>query len=113
MRKTWIWFGAILLLIPFAPVSFGLYLALTLVASAAGGLLIGRRWAACVALGTLAVFGLAKAWCDVYVFNVKPHSHPNLITDAALNLTLALVCAGVTAAGVRAHDAFAVPRPSD
>jgi len=100
-KTTGIGFAAVLLLIPFTPVSFGLYLVLMLAASTAGGLLIGRRSAIYVALGTLSAFGLLKAWGDVYVFKIKPGTHPELFVLVALNLALALVCASATAAGVR------------
>jgi hypothetical protein len=78
-----------------------LYLVLLLTASTVGGLLIARRSAVYVALCTLSVFGLAKAWGDVYLVRIQPGTHPRLISLVAVNLVLALVCASATAVGVR------------
>jgi hypothetical protein len=95
-----------LLLVASRSVSFAPYLLLTLTVSTAGGLLVGRRSAVYGVLGALSAFGLLKAWGDVYLFKIKPGSHPDLIVLISLNLALALVCAGATAAGVRVRRTY-------
>ena len=94
------------LLVASESVSFVPYLLLMLAISTAGGVIIGRRSAVYASLGALSAVGLLKAWGDVYVFKVKPGTHPDLIVLMAITLVLALVCASATAAAVRVPKAY-------
>lgn len=93
-------FAIVLVVISFAP-SLPVYLALALLASVLGGIVIGTRSAVYLASGILSTITVLAAFAAVFFFRVKPHAHPHPVAVVAVYLGIALAAGAAAALGVR------------
>jgi hypothetical protein len=90
---------AVILIAIFWVGSLPAYIALVLASAVLGGMVIGRRSAVYVTLGTLGMLAVFDAWAVEYLFRVRPHTQPHPFRAGAI--LLALAGGAAAAVGVR------------
>jgi hypothetical protein len=92
--------ATILVLADFVPGSLALYVALTVVAASAGGLVIGHKLAIYVAIATAFLVVTSTLAAALILFRPDPHSHPHTLLWVSFAFAPPIASGATSALGV-------------